>query len=73
MAARYVSGETLGETELANAFVEAAVAAGETIQCKPAARVTQVAEEGYTFRPIPYRSSLLYHFFRDERQVQLGR
>jgi hypothetical protein len=68
-----VSGEVPGKSELAGPYLEAAVAAAEAIRCKPAARVTQVGEDGVTFRPIPYRSSLVYHFFRDERQVQVDR
>ena len=67
-----VSGEVLAGDGVADTFLQAAVAAAATLRCKPAARITRVGEEGMRYVHIDYRSSLVCHFYRDERQVRLG-
>jgi hypothetical protein len=55
----------------ASPFVETSLAAARTFKCRPALRLTRPYpdSDGVAMRPIPYRSSLIFHFHRDEKQV----
>ncbi len=50
-------------------FVRAAVAAAELIRCEPAARLPRPGMGETAPVPQKYRSSVICHFFRDEREA----
>ena len=53
-------------------FRRASITAAATIHCRPAVRLPAPGAETLEPQPIPYRSSFLYHFLRDEEQAQAG-
>jgi hypothetical protein len=67
-----VSAERVGEVDRPEPYLAAAVDAARTLRCKPAARLAGESSETLAFQPIPYRSSFVYHFFRDEKKARVA-
>lgn len=71
---RDVEAEVLRGAEGVEAapFVTASLAAAALIHCRPAVRLPAAGAEDLTPQPIDYRSSVLYHFLRDEELARTG-
>ncbi len=67
-----VSAGGVGEMDRSEPYLAASIAAAGTLRCKPAARLAGESSEALAFQPIPYRSSFVYHFFRDEKKARVA-
>ncbi len=67
-----VSAEGVGEMARPEPYLAASIDAAATLRCKPAARLAGESSEALAFQPIPYRSSFVYHFFRDEKKARVA-
>ena len=67
-----LSAEEVGEADRPEPFLAASVAAARTLHCKPAARLAGQSSGTLAFQPIPYRSSFVYRFFRDEKKARVA-
>ena len=67
-----VSAEGVGEVARPEPYLAASIDAAATLRCKPAARLAGESSEALAFQPIPYRSSFVYHFFRDEKKAHVA-